>query len=275
MKIQCDVCHREEASVFCSADEAALCRGCDSRVHHANKLASKHHRSSLLHPSLKESPRCDICQERCAFLFCQEDRAILCRECDLPIHTANHLTQKHNRFLLTGIKLSSSFSPIPSPSDESSHQTIKDDDNSNEKKKNKKKEEASTEMGFSLPVEKMANASTDSSQGSKTVDLCTSSISEYLMKTLPGWQVEDLLASSAPVEGLCETDGFSDLGLASNDFSIWVPQVPPISGLIYPSRALDPRNEVGSKDFKERRWNEDGLSVPEMSRTYKRARPFW
>lgn len=74
---------------------------------------------------------------------------------------------------------------------------------------------------------------------------------------------------------LLQTDGFSDLGLASNDFSIWVPQVPPISGLIYPSRALDPRNEVGSKDFKERRWNEDGLSVPEMSRTYKRARPFW
>ncbi|RWR85890.1 B-box zinc finger protein 20-like protein isoform X1 [Cinnamomum micranthum f. kanehirae] len=274
MKIQCDVCHREEASVFCSADEAALCYGCDSRVHRANKLSSKHHRFSLLHPSLRESPRCDICQERRAFLFCQEDRAILCRECDLPIHTANHLTQKHNRFLLTGIKLSSPFSPISSHSDESTHQTIQDDHNSNKEEDNKK-EEASTEMGSSLPVEKMANAFTDSSQGSKTEDLCTSSISEYLMETLPGWHVEDLLASSAPVEGLCETDGFSDLGLASNDFSIWVPQVPPISGLIYPSGALDTRNEVGSKDFKERRWNEDGLSVPEMRPTYKRARPFW
>nr|DAD38059.1 TPA_asm: hypothetical protein HUJ06_008700 [Nelumbo nucifera] len=34
MKIQCDVCNQDEASLFCSADEAALCDGCDSRVHH-------------------------------------------------------------------------------------------------------------------------------------------------------------------------------------------------------------------------------------------------
>lgn len=62
MKIQCDVCNREEASVFCSADEAVLCDGCDGRVHHANKLASKHPRFSLLHPSYKQSPLCDICK---------------------------------------------------------------------------------------------------------------------------------------------------------------------------------------------------------------------
>lgn len=66
MKIQCDVCSKEEASVFCSADEAALCVGCDRRVHHANKLASKHIRFSLQLPSSSsssdESPRCDICQ---------------------------------------------------------------------------------------------------------------------------------------------------------------------------------------------------------------------
>lgn len=62
MKIKCDVCEKEEASVFCSADEAALCVGCDRRVHHANKLAKKHHRFSLVHPSSKDFPRCDICQ---------------------------------------------------------------------------------------------------------------------------------------------------------------------------------------------------------------------
>lgn len=64
MKIQCDVCNKEEASVFCSADEAALCGGCDRRVHHANKLAGKHIRFSLQRSpsSSKESPRCDICQ---------------------------------------------------------------------------------------------------------------------------------------------------------------------------------------------------------------------
>lgn len=63
MKIQCDVCDKAEASVFCTADEAALCDACDHRVHHANKLASKHQRFSLLHPSsTKQFPLCDVCQ---------------------------------------------------------------------------------------------------------------------------------------------------------------------------------------------------------------------
>lgn len=62
MKIQCDVCDKEEASVYCSADEATLCQSCDYQVHHANKLASKHIRFSLIHPSFKDSPLCDICQ---------------------------------------------------------------------------------------------------------------------------------------------------------------------------------------------------------------------
>jgi hypothetical protein len=62
MKIQCDVCDKEEATVFCPADEAALCDGCDTSIHHANKLASKHTRFSLVHPTFKEFPLCDICQ---------------------------------------------------------------------------------------------------------------------------------------------------------------------------------------------------------------------
>lgn len=92
--------------MFCAADEAALCECCDHKVHHANKLAGKHPRFPLLHPSFKDAPRCDICQERRAFLFCREDRAILCRECDVSIHRANEHTQRHSRFLLTGVKLS-------------------------------------------------------------------------------------------------------------------------------------------------------------------------
>lgn len=65
MKIRCDVCEKAEASVFCSADEAALCDSCDRHVHHANKLATKHSRFSLIHPSSsKQSPLCDICQVR-------------------------------------------------------------------------------------------------------------------------------------------------------------------------------------------------------------------
>nr|GMD85724.1 B-box zinc finger protein 21-like [Ipomoea batatas] len=41
MKIQCDVCEKEEASIFCTADEAALCEACNHHVHDANKLAGR------------------------------------------------------------------------------------------------------------------------------------------------------------------------------------------------------------------------------------------
>ena len=68
MKVQCDVCAAEAASVFCCADVAALCDACDRRVHRANKLAGKHRRFSLLNPSAASShlppPVCDICQVR-------------------------------------------------------------------------------------------------------------------------------------------------------------------------------------------------------------------
>jgi len=61
MKIQCNVCEAAEAKVLCCADEAALCRECDEKVHAANKLASKHQRVPLsISPS--HMPKCDICQ---------------------------------------------------------------------------------------------------------------------------------------------------------------------------------------------------------------------
>jgi hypothetical protein len=78
MKLQCDVCAAEAASVFCCADEAALCDACDRRVHSANKLAGKHRRFSLLSPTPPSSsgaahqqppPLCDICQVRKQIFF--------------------------------------------------------------------------------------------------------------------------------------------------------------------------------------------------------------
>lgn len=66
MKVQCEVCTAEAASVFCCADEAALCDSCDRRVHGANRLAGKHRRFSLLHPSssAQPPPLCDVCKVR-------------------------------------------------------------------------------------------------------------------------------------------------------------------------------------------------------------------
>ncbi|KAI3978718.1 hypothetical protein MKX01_015893 [Papaver californicum] len=104
MKIQCDVCEKAEAVVLCCADEAALCYNCDEKVHAANKLASKHQRIPLLHNNHnRNQPCCDICQEKPGYFFCLEDRALLCRNCDVSIH--NSTQSSHQRFLLTGVKL--------------------------------------------------------------------------------------------------------------------------------------------------------------------------
>ncbi|XP_072981515.1 B-box zinc finger protein 24-like isoform X1 [Typha angustifolia] len=104
MKIQCDVCEKAPASVICCADEAALCVSCDVEIHAANKLASKHQRL-LLECLSNKLPRCDICQEKAAFIFCVEDRALFCRECDEPIHVPGTLSGDHQRYLATGIRV--------------------------------------------------------------------------------------------------------------------------------------------------------------------------
>nr|CAB3485276.1 unnamed protein product [Digitaria exilis] len=183
MKVQCDVCAAEAASVFCCADEAALCDACDRRVHRANKLAGKHRRFSLLHPSPSSSsgqqkpPLCDICQERKGFLFCKEDRAILCRECDVPVHTASEITRRHSRFLLTGVRLSSA--PVDSPA------ASEQDD----------QEEEEENSGSPCNADSACSGGAGATAAASASD--GSSISEYLTKTLPGWHVEDFLVDDA------------------------------------------------------------------------------
>uniref|UniRef100_A0A0E0JFB4 B box-type domain-containing protein n=1 Tax=Oryza punctata TaxID=4537 RepID=A0A0E0JFB4_ORYPU len=107
MKVLCSACEAAEARVLCCADEAALCARCDLDVHAANRLAGKHHRLPLLSSSSSSSspPNCDICQETHAYFFCVEDRALLCRTCDVAVHTANAFVSSHRRFLLTGVQV--------------------------------------------------------------------------------------------------------------------------------------------------------------------------
>nr|BAJ92502.1 predicted protein [Hordeum vulgare subsp. vulgare] len=108
MKIQCNACGAAEARVLCCADEAALCAACDEEVHAANRLAAKHQRVPLLPdaaPNAAAPPKCDICQEASGYFFCLEDRALLCRDCDVAIHTVNSFVSAHQRFLLTGVQV--------------------------------------------------------------------------------------------------------------------------------------------------------------------------
>ncbi|KAJ9558699.1 hypothetical protein OSB04_013313 [Centaurea solstitialis] len=121
MKIQCDVCEKAPATLICCADEAALCARCDTEVHAANKLASKHQRL-LLQTLSNKLPPCDICQEKTAFIFCVEDRALFCRDCDEPIHSAGSLAANHQRFLATGIRVALSSSSAQEAPEKSHHE---------------------------------------------------------------------------------------------------------------------------------------------------------
>nr|XP_004252027.1 B-box zinc finger protein 22-like [Solanum lycopersicum] len=122
MKIQCNACEVAEAKVLCCADEAALCWYCDDKVHAANKLANKHQRVALS-ASSSPMPKCDICQETVGFFFCLEDRALLCRKCDISIHTVNAYVSSHQRFLLTGVKVGlEPLGPCASASSRKSHE---------------------------------------------------------------------------------------------------------------------------------------------------------
>ncbi|KAL5752531.1 hypothetical protein ACOSP7_022725 [Xanthoceras sorbifolium] len=96
MRILCDACESAAAIVFCAADEAALCRSCDDKVHMCNKLASRHVRVGLATPS--EVPRCDICENAPAFFYCEVDGSSLCLHCDMIVHVGGKRT--HGRYLL-------------------------------------------------------------------------------------------------------------------------------------------------------------------------------
>jgi hypothetical protein len=46
-----------------------------------------------------------VLQEKAAFIFCVEDRALFCRDCDEPIHVPGTLSGNHQRYLATGIRV--------------------------------------------------------------------------------------------------------------------------------------------------------------------------
>ncbi|KAJ7944196.1 Zinc finger, B-box [Quillaja saponaria] len=96
MRTLCDACESAAAIVFCAADEAALCRSCDEKVHMCNKLASRHVRVGLASPS--DVPRCDICENAPAFFYCETDGSSLCLQCDMIVHVGGKRT--HGRYLL-------------------------------------------------------------------------------------------------------------------------------------------------------------------------------
>lgn len=87
----CDSCKSATATLFCRADSAFLCVHCDTNVHAANKLASRHARVWV----------CEVCEQAPAHVTCKADAAALCVNCDHYIHSANPLARKHERVPVT------------------------------------------------------------------------------------------------------------------------------------------------------------------------------
>ncbi|CAA7391947.1 unnamed protein product [Spirodela intermedia] len=114
MRTICDVCESAPAILFCAADEAALCKSCDDKVHKCNKLASRHVRVGLAIPS--DVPLCDICENAPAFFYCEIDGSSLCLQCDTVVHVGGK--QTHKRYLLLRQRvevcpLSTNFMVVP------------------------------------------------------------------------------------------------------------------------------------------------------------------
>ncbi|XP_051218030.1 zinc finger protein CONSTANS-LIKE 5 [Lolium perenne] len=80
----CDACASEAARLFCRADAAFLCAGCDARAHGPG---SRHARVWL----------CEVCEHAPAAVTCKADAAALCTSCDTDIHAANPLARRHER----------------------------------------------------------------------------------------------------------------------------------------------------------------------------------
>ncbi|CAI0376561.1 unnamed protein product [Linum tenue] len=83
----CDSCKSATAALFCRPDSAFLCLTCDSKIHAANKLASRHARVWM----------CEVCEQAPAHVTCKADAAALCVTCDRDIHSANPLARRHDR----------------------------------------------------------------------------------------------------------------------------------------------------------------------------------
>ncbi|WOL18317.1 zinc finger protein CONSTANS-LIKE 3-like [Canna indica] len=84
---RCDSCKAAAALLYCRADVAYLCGGCDARVHEASQLSSPHQRIWV----------CEVCEQAPAAVTCKADAAALCEACDVDIHSANPLARRHER----------------------------------------------------------------------------------------------------------------------------------------------------------------------------------
>lgn len=198
----------------------------------------------------------------------------MCKDCDASIHKANVHTRRHTRFLLTGVIASAS----------SSLHDVSDTVPSYSKPQDSKNKPVSASIPFTSNSTTTQCTSLEScaeghvqfvSGGNLNDSVSESTISEYLMETIPGWHVDDFLDPSTAY-GFCKDGGNGaqvqpffggDSESKVSEFSaenmgFWVPQMP-LTFHQTQNRSMElsfgiPDGEFAFNNIKSsRKWSED------------------
>lgn len=100
MKLKCEICPQQATYVVGCGNKAA-CNGCVK----TKKCNPSQERATEITQQDAEAMPCDICKSNPVSVVCHEDRAFLCTNCDLKIHSANDFAGHHQRFAFTAAKM--------------------------------------------------------------------------------------------------------------------------------------------------------------------------
>ncbi len=164
-------------------------------------------------------------QEKSGFFFCVDDRALLCRHCDLSIHSANSLSSNHKRFLIPGIQVALMAvtvhevteaapqetpqyglpsSKMSNPSKIDPVMSVKLSDNAQPPLSSlpyHSVPESKNQGSFVPKMGEMMGASISTEAQRSPESLSKSSITEFLTDAASGWRVDELLNLADLSEG--------------------------------------------------------------------------
>ncbi|KAK9934674.1 hypothetical protein M0R45_021810 [Rubus argutus] len=99
----CEFCKALRPVVYCKADAAHLCLSCDAKIHSANTVFNRHHRTIL----------CDSCRCGPAYVQCLDHRLFMCNACDRSQHVSSS-QHRHKRAIrsYTGCPTAKDFAAL-------------------------------------------------------------------------------------------------------------------------------------------------------------------
>eukprot|EP00976_Prorocentrum_cordatum_P109420 1195015-Prorocentrum_minimum.AAC.2 len=150
---------------------------------------------------------CPVLQDANAYVVCRQDRAFLCRRCDISVHSATKLAQKHQRFLLTGVTIA--LQPHGSNNSEESASAEASDEGGKCGSEGSGGEPSSSKSNLSHPqlVPDLGYPASSSDNGKQKQYGKSSKFDKSMMATsVPHWRVDELLDIPGLADGYCVGD---------------------------------------------------------------------